>query len=165
VPVIAGSYDWPGAVGLASLAAGLRLAPASVPVTATLIVGGAIASRDFFPGHHDAAAARAAGQPDIFMNIMTTSGLFGAYLSAWAGPDAVLRSLALRLGTANRPGDTMTLTGEVTAVELDGSGTTVTVDVRGDNARGRHAAGRAVLSFPRHLRADDALPAGPGPGQ
>ncbi len=82
------------------------------------------------------------------MNIMTTSGLISAYLSAWAGPGAMLCSLELRLGVANFPGDTMTLTGEVTALEDTAGRSRVTVHVQGANARGSHASGEAVLSIP-----------------
>ena len=51
---------------------GLELPILDLPVTSTIVAGGALASRDFTPVHHDRAAAIAQGLPDIFMNILTT---------------------------------------------------------------------------------------------
>ena len=48
------------------------------------------------------------------MNILTTNGLVGRYVTDWAGPNALLKSVSIRLGAPNYPGDTMTITGAVT---------------------------------------------------
>lgn len=95
---------------------GDALAPLEIPVTRTLIVAGAVASRDYQDVHHDAELAREKGSPDIFMNILTTNGLVGRYITDHFGPSAVLRGVAIRLGAPNYPGDTMVLTGTVTAL-------------------------------------------------
>ncbi|KOG58220.1 acyl dehydratase [Streptomyces virginiae] len=116
---------------------GDTLPPLEIPVTRTLIVAGAIASRDYQDVHHDAALAQEKGSPDIFMNILTTNGLIGRYVTDRLGPRAVLRKVAIRLGAPNYPGDTMTLTGTVTAV----SGTTVEIRVVGANGIGHHVSG------------------------
>ncbi|MEJ8643538.1 MaoC family dehydratase [Streptomyces sp. MS1.HAVA.3] len=116
---------------------GDTLPPLEIPVTRTLIVAGAIASRDYQDVHHDAALAQEKGSPDIFMNILTTNGLVGRYVTDHLGPHAVLRKVAIRLGAPNYPGDTMTLTGTVTAV----SGNTVEIRVVGANGIGRHVSG------------------------
>ena len=92
---------------------GTALPEQSIDITVTLIVGGALASRDFTPVHHDKAAAQATGMQDVFMNILTTNGLVGRYVTDWAGPDAVLRGVSIKLGTPNLPGDTMKMTGTV----------------------------------------------------
>ncbi|MBW8806453.1 MAG: acyl dehydratase, partial [Catenulisporales bacterium] len=84
-----------------------------IPITATRIVSGAIASRDYQDVHHDVSAAREKGSPDIFMNILTTNGLVGRFVTDWAGPQARVLKIAIRLGVPNYPGDTMTLTGSV----------------------------------------------------
>ncbi|WP_424212672.1 acyl dehydratase [Streptomyces sp. BI20] len=136
------------------LAVGTALPPTVVPVTRTLIVAGAIASRDYQDVHHDVELAREKGSPDIFMNILTTNGLVGAYLSDRLGPRAVLRRLAIRLGTPNHPGDTMTLTGTVTALtEPDpadpNAERTVEIRVLGTNAAGPHVTGTATLTLPQ----------------
>lgn len=66
-----------------SVTLGEKLPPLKIDVTAGLIVGGALASRDFTPVHHDKAAAQATGLPDIFMNILTSNGLMGRYVTDW----------------------------------------------------------------------------------
>jgi acyl dehydratase len=116
-----------------------------VPITATRIVAGAIASRDYQDVHHDAALARERGSKDIFMNILTTNGWVGRYVTDWAGPEALLRCVDIRLGAPNHPGDTMTLTGAVTAKE-DG---VITVAVRGANGLGDHVVGDVQLELPK----------------
>ncbi|MEV6403231.1 MaoC/PaaZ C-terminal domain-containing protein [Streptomyces bobili] len=122
--------------------AGDELAPLEVPITRTLIVAGAVASRDYQDVHHDAEAARAKGSPDIFMNILTTNGLVGRYITDHFGPAAVLRRVAIRLGAPNRPGDTMVLRG--TVEEVDGD--TAVVRVSGDNGIGRHVSGTVTVT-------------------
>jgi len=124
---------------------GDALPPLAIPLTTSLIVGGALASRDFTPVHHDRSAAQAVGMPDIFMNILTTNGLLGRYVAAWAGPNAVIRGVKIRLGTPNNPGDTMTLTGTVAAKEGD----EVRVDVVGKNAWGNHVTASVRVALPR----------------
>ncbi|MDH3214557.1 MAG: MaoC/PaaZ C-terminal domain-containing protein, partial [Myxococcales bacterium] len=96
---------------LSEVRVGAELPALSIPITASLVVSGALASRDFTPVHHDRAAAQKAGMQDVFMNILTTNGLVGRYVTGWAGPDAMVRNVAIKLGTPNLPGDTMTFTG------------------------------------------------------
>jgi acyl dehydratase len=126
------------------LRAGDVLPPLEIPVTPTLIVAGAIASRDYQDVHHDAELAREKGSPDIFMNILTTNGLVGRYVTDHFGPRAVLRKVAIRLGAPNYPGDTMVLTG--TIEEVDGD--TAIVRVIGANATGRHVTGTVTVTLP-----------------
>ena len=116
---------------------GDELPPLEVPLTRTLIVATAMASRDYQDVHHDAEAARQRGGEDVFMNIMTTNGFVGRFVTDWAGPAAELKRVKIRLGVPNYPGDTMTLTGRVTAVD----GSRVTVDVQGANSTGNHVTG------------------------
>ncbi|MFE4330273.1 MULTISPECIES: MaoC family dehydratase [unclassified Streptomyces] len=124
---------------------GEELAPLEIAVTRTLIVAGAIASRDYQDVHHDAELAREKGSPDIFMNILTTNGLVGRYVTDRFGPSAVLRKVAIRLGVPNYPGDTMVLSGTVTALGDDG---TAEVSVVGANGLGRHVTGTVIISVP-----------------
>ena len=69
------------------LSAGQALPDLDIPITATLVAGGAIASRDYTPVHHSRSEAVAQGLPDMFMNILTTQGLCSRYVTDWAGPD------------------------------------------------------------------------------
>ncbi|MFG2284864.1 MaoC family dehydratase [Streptomyces sp. NPDC048595] len=123
---------------------GDELPPLEIPLTRTLIVAGALASRDYQDVHHDAEAAKDKGSPDIFMNILTTNGLVGRYITDHFGPTAVLRTVAIRLGAPNYPGDTMTLTGTVTGVDGD----TAQVRITGANALGHHVTGTVTVSLP-----------------
>ncbi len=117
-----------------------------IPLTTSLIVSTAIASRDFTPVHHDKKAAQAAGVDDVFMNILTTNGLVGRYVTDWAGPDARVSSVAIRLGTPNMPGDTMKMSG--TVKEKDAATHTAIVEVKGANAWGNHVTGTVVVELP-----------------
>ncbi|MFJ1972762.1 MaoC/PaaZ C-terminal domain-containing protein [Streptomyces sp. NPDC087903] len=123
---------------------GDELPPLEIPVTRTLIVAGAIASRDYQDVHHDAEAARRKGSPDVFMNILTTNGLVGRYITDHLGPGATLRKVAIRLGAPNYPGDTMVLRGTVETVD----GGTATVRVVGANGIGTHVTGTVTVTLP-----------------
>jgi len=133
------------------VALGQRLDPLVVPITRTLIVAGALASRDYQDVHHDPVLARHRGSPDIFMNILTTNGLVGRFVTDWSGPAGLLRRVAIRLGAPNYPDDTMTLTGEVVARAgpEDGDRGVVQVSVRGANSLGDHVTGTVDVSLPR----------------
>ncbi len=122
---------------------GDELPPLDVALTRTLIVATAIASRDFQDVHHDAELAVERGSKDIFMNILTTNGFVGRFVTDWVGPAAVIQRVAIRLGAPNYPGDTMHLTGTVTAV----SNGEVEVAVRGANELGDHVTGTVTLTL------------------
>jgi acyl dehydratase len=122
---------------------GTELPPLEIQLTRTLIVATAIASRDYQDVHHDSELARARGSKDIFMNILSTNGFVGRFVTDWAGPSAVVKSVSIRLGAPNYPGDTMRMTGSVTAVD----GRLVTVAVRGVNALGDHVTGTVTMEL------------------
>ena len=121
-----------------------------VPLTRTLIVSTALASRDYQDVHHDGQLAVERGSKDIFMNILSTNGLVGRYVTDWAGPGAVLTDV-IRLGAPNYPDDTMILTGSVTAkddtIDADGRGA-VEVTLTGANGLGDHVTGTVRLLLP-----------------
>jgi hypothetical protein len=123
---------------------GDQLPPLEIPLTRSLIVATAIASRDYQDVHHDPGLAVQRGSKDIFMNILSSNGLVGRYITDWAGPDAIIRKVAIRLGAPNYPGDTMTMTGSV-AAKVDG---VVEVAVRGANGLGDHVTGTVSVAFP-----------------
>ena len=124
-----------------TIAVGDVLPPLELSMTATRIVAGAIATRDFMPVHHDRDYANTQGAPDIFMNILSTNAYCSRFLTDWAGPDALVRKLAIRLGVPVFPGSTLTFTGEVVAV----SGDEVEVAFRATNDLGDHVTGTATL--------------------
>jgi acyl dehydratase len=119
-----------------------------IDVTPTRIVAGAIASRDFMPVHHDRDYANSQGAPDIFMNILTDTGYCSRFLTDWAGSDAMVKHLAIRLGVPVFPGHTLTFTGAVTAVASDGDEGLVEVELRAINELGEHIGGTAKIGLP-----------------
>jgi len=132
----------------ASIAVGEALPPLELPVTATLIAAGAIATRDFMPVHHDRDFARAQGAPDIFMNILSDTGYCSRFLTDWAGPDARVTRLAIRLGVPVFPGDRLVYTGEVSSVTPAGDEGEVEVAFRATTSLGEHVTGTATLTLP-----------------
>jgi hypothetical protein len=96
---------------------GDKLPPLEIPITTSLIVGGAAVTNDFTQVHHDKKKAQAAGLPDVFMNILTSNGLMGTYITNWAGPASTTKSLDIKLGAPNMPGFIMTISGEITAID------------------------------------------------
>ena len=115
-----------------------------ISLTRTLIVATAIASRDYQDVHHDPGLAQQRGSKDIFMNILTTNGFVGRYVTDWAGPNALLRLVKIRLGAPNYPGDTMVMTGAVTKK----AGGLIELAVRGVNSLGEHVTGTVELELP-----------------
>ena len=123
---------------------GDQLPELDIPLTRTLIVSTAIASRDFQDVHHDPGLAQQRGSPDIFMNILTTNGLVGRYITDWAGPNALLKAVRIRLGAPNYPGDTMRITGAVTRKDAG----EIEIGLKGSNQLGDHVIGTVVLALP-----------------
>ncbi|TVT61312.1 hypothetical protein FNH05_02935 [Amycolatopsis rhizosphaerae] len=130
---------------IAGVRVGDTLPPLEIPLTRTLIVAGALATRDYEDVHHDPSLAEQRGTPDTYMSINNTNGFVGRFVTDWAGPAARLLRLCTRLGVPNFPGDTMTLTGEVVAVDDD----IVRVAVRGTNSLGAHAISEVTVRLPR----------------
>jgi len=123
------------------------LPPLVLDVTPTFVVASALATRDFQDVHHDRDRAVAGGAKDIFLNILTTTGLVQRYVAAWAGPDAVFRAISVRLGVPCHAGDTLTFTGEVTAD--NSTGRVVSVVGRcgpGGQVRGDHVTATVRLA-------------------
>ena len=141
---MSGSSD--RSVRFESVSVGDALPELRIALTTSMIVAGALASHDFTPVHHDRAAAQATGMQDVFMNILTTNGFVGRYVTDWAGPDSVIKRVAIRLGTPNLPGDTMKMTGSV-AEKDDGAGVVV-LDVAGKNSWGAHVTGKVTVALP-----------------
>jgi len=117
-------------------------------VTSTVIVAGAIASRDFMPAHHDAEFAKGQGAPDMFMNILTTNGYVARFITDWAGPEAMIRKIAIRLGAPAVPGQPLRFTGQVTQANDKDGERVLEVSVRAANELGDHATGTVIVSIP-----------------
>jgi len=127
---------------------GAALPTVDVPLTPTLIIATAIASRDYQDVHHDMELAKQRGAKGIFMNILSTNGLVGRYVGDWAGPEAIFKRVNIRLGAPNYPGDTMVLTGRVAAKAIEGGEGIVDVEIRGANGLGDHVTGTVRVALP-----------------
>ena len=114
--VRAGGFD-PAAVGD-------ELRPMDIDVTTTAIVAGAIATHDWMPMHHDRDFAQSQGAPDVFMNIFSTNAYIARFLTDWAGPEALLKSINVRLGVQAVPGQVLKFRGEVLS-KTDADGETL----------------------------------------
>ncbi len=127
----------------ATLEVGTQLPELKIYGDPTFIVSTAIATRDYQDVHHDRDKAQAKGSKDIFVNILTDTGLVGRYVTDWAGPNAVITSIKLRLGVPWYAYDTITFNGEVT--EIDGD--RVTLKVVGANSLGNHVIATSTLTL------------------
>jgi uncharacterized protein len=116
-----------------------------IEVTPTFVIASALATRDFTDVHHDRDRAVASGARDIFVNILTTTGLVQRYVCDWAGPDAVVRAISIRLGVPCHAGETLTLTGSVTSSD----GAERVVSVTGRCGLGDHVTGTVRIELPR----------------
>jgi acyl dehydratase len=128
------------------VALGEQLPTMAIPITVHLIAGGAIATRDYFPGHHDLEAARALGSPHIFMNILTTNGLVQRFVESWAGPESRLKTLKIKLGAPNYPGDSMTLNAQVSEIRPEDR--SIELTLQGKNSIGNHVTGTVRVQLP-----------------
>jgi hypothetical protein len=121
---------------------GEQLPPMTIEATPTFIVSTALATRDFQDVHHDRDRAIERGSKDIFVNILTDTGLVQRYVTDWAGPSARVRKIAIRLGVPCYAYDTLHFTGEVVSVV----GNDVTVSVTGRGQLGDHVVGTVVIA-------------------
>ncbi|RUP39409.1 MAG: hypothetical protein EKK60_06985 [Gordonia sp. (in: high G+C Gram-positive bacteria)] len=118
------------------------LPPLTIEATPTFVVSTALATRDFQDVHHDRDLAQQRGSKDIFVNILTDTGLVERFVTDWAGPAARVGSIALKLGVPWYAYDTLTFTGEVTNVDGDRT----TVAVTGTNSLGRHVISTVTVT-------------------
>ncbi|WP_227998183.1 MaoC family dehydratase [Nocardia australiensis] len=114
-----------------------------IAVDPTFVISTALATRDFQDVHHDRDKAIARGSKDIFVNILTDTGLVQRFVTDWAGPCAVVKSIALRLGVPLYSGDTLTLSGTVSEIV----GEDIHIDVVGRDSLGDHITAKAVISM------------------
>jgi hypothetical protein len=129
---------------------GQALPELAIDVTTTFVVASAIATRDFQDVHHDRDQAIARGSQDIFLNILTTTGLVQRYVTDWAGPEAIVRKIAIRLGVPCYAGDTLTFSGTVTGGAAPGPaaepGGDYVIEVVGRCRLGDHVTGTVRLA-------------------
>ena len=130
-----------------SINVGDKLPELGVDIFVGFIVAGAVASRDFTPVHHNKAAANASGLANVFPNILTDNGLAGRFVTDWAGPDATLKRVNIKLGAPVQPGEVLKFTGEVAAKD-DATGI-VDVKVTAKGNWGMHLDGIVRVLLPQ----------------
>jgi hypothetical protein len=130
--------------GLRRVDVGDRLPELRIDVTPTFVVSTALATRDFQDVHHDRDSAQARGSKDIFLNILTDTGLVQRYVTDWAGASARVRGISIRLGVPSYAYDTLVYSGEV----IDVAGDEIVVTVVGRGQLGDHVTGTVRISVP-----------------
>lgn len=132
----------------AEVRVGTALPEERIEVTPTFVVSTALATRDFQDVHHDRDLAQAGGSQDIFVNILTTTGLVQRYVTDWAGPEALVRAVSVKLGVPCYAYETLALYGQVLSrSEVDGE-VRFEVEVLGRNRLGEHARGAVTIALP-----------------
>jgi acyl dehydratase len=123
------------------------------------VIAAAIATRDFQDVHHDRDRAVERGGKDVFVNILTTTGVVQRYVTDWAGPQAIVRQIAIRLGVPCYAGDKLTFSGKV--VEAEGG--ECVVEVVGRCSLGDHVTGTVRIRLREPCGPDEPdEPGGPG---
>ncbi|MDH3705334.1 MAG: MaoC/PaaZ C-terminal domain-containing protein [Acidimicrobiia bacterium] len=106
-----------------SVSEGDELPPLDHDVTATTVVLGALASRDWRPMHHDYDfAVNRNGTQDIFLNTPNLAAWFERYITDWTGPTGRLGKMTFRMRDSVFPNDTMSVRGTVTGTDVDAAG-------------------------------------------
>ena len=119
-----------------------------IDLNTTLIVAGAIATRDFMPVHHDRDYAQGQGAPDLFMNILSTNAYCARFVTDWAGPETFVKNISIRLGVPAIPNKNLVFTGEVLSKTDNGDESDIEVSLKATNELGDHATGTVLISLP-----------------
>ena len=119
-----------------------------VEATPTFIISSALATRDFQDVHHDRDAAQSHGSKDIFVNILTTTGLVQRYVTDWAGPEALVRNIAIRLGAPCYAYDTLAFFGQILERVTENGEDRLVIEVVGRNSLGDHVTGKVRIALP-----------------
>jgi hypothetical protein len=140
--------EYTASVRLGDVSVGVEIPAFDLNVTSTVIVAGAIASRDFMPAHHDSDFAKAQGAPDMFMNILTTNGYVSRFITDWGGPESMVKKIAIRLGVPAAPGQILRFTGQISSTVQEGDEGLVEIAIRAANDLGDHATGTVLVTVP-----------------
>ena len=102
---------------------GQQLPELEQDVTATTVVLGALASRDWRPMHHDRSFAQDRnGVKDIFINTPNNAAWFERYITDWTGPKGRIGRMKFKMSSSVFPGDHMTFKGTVEKISTDETG-------------------------------------------
>ena len=123
---------------------GDELPPLELDITPTFVVSTAIATRDFQEVHHDRDLAVARGSKDIFLNILTDTGLVQRFVTDWAGPAVLVKQINIRLGVPCYAYETLTFSGQVVSRE----DREFVIEVVASNSLGDHLTGTVKIEVP-----------------
>ena len=119
-----------------------------IEATPTFVISTALATRDFQDVHHDRDRAQSHGSKDIFVNILTTTGLVQRYVTDWAGPETLVRNIAIRLGAPCYAHDTLAFYGQVLERVTNNGEDQLVIEVVGRNSLGEHVTGKVRIALP-----------------
>jgi len=127
---------------------GDEIKPMNIALTHTIVASTAIASRDFMPVHHDKDYALKQFAPDIFLNILSSNGYVSKFLTDWAGPEAWIKKISIKLGVPAVPHQVLKFTGAVLSKKEENGECLIEVSVQAANDSGNHATGVATITLP-----------------
>ena len=105
------------------VAVGDEVPPLDHHVSATTVVLGALASRDWRPMHHDHRfAVDHQGTKDIFLNTPNQAAWFERFITDWTGARGRLGRMQFRMHESVFPDDTMELRAAVSGSSVDDEG-------------------------------------------
>jgi hypothetical protein len=108
---------------LGDLKVGDELPALAYDVSASTVVLGALATRDWRPMHHDYDfAVNRNGVQNIFLNTPNQAAWFERWLTDWSGPKGRMGRIRFRMKTSVFPGDQMVFGGSVKEIETDAAG-------------------------------------------
>lgn len=116
-----------------TISKGLELEPKAFEVTYSTLARHVVGTRDLLRMHHDPPFAKQVGAPNIFLNTMWYQGFIGRFITNWAGYEAFLRKLTIKMRVHGCPGDTLTIHGTVTDCTEADDNLLVDLDIRIDN--------------------------------
>jgi acyl dehydratase len=105
------------------------------PVTEVQLVKYAGASGDFNPIHTVHHVAEQAGLGGVIAHGMLIMGFVGQAITTWV-PHDCLRKFSVRFRGMTRPGDVITVTGNVTGKKGDGPARSITCEVTAADQKG-----------------------------
>lgn len=123
---------------------GTTLPELSITLTPTLVVSTTLAATTITAVGYDPRSANARRASDVFLSLPTTMGLVERYVTDWAGPEALICGIKVKLGVPAYAGDRLVLSGTVASHDRD----RYTVVVRGRVGRGDHVTGTVRVRLP-----------------
>lgn len=124
-----------------------RLPGFTLPITTTRVITAAMATKDYYPIHHDPEVARNNGAPNIFINTQTYQLLFTRLVGNWIYPDGRILKLNMRMKTMVAAGDTISVGGKVTHIDEESCQVECDLWIKNQHNR-KTTIGKATIELP-----------------